>query len=103
MITDLPVDIDRSFPNRSRGDSQHQKHHDVIHSALNDITAEIEEGRLSPAGINSAIESAVVGAGSVTPQFVTDSINTHVENPTPHPNAMSGRDFGAWLNAQITG
>ena len=49
-----------------------------------------------------------LGPGSVTVlpargEPGTAELNVHIANPRPHEAAESGRDFGAWYNAQITG
>ena len=52
----LPENISSRFPDRSPGDTAHQRHHDIIHARLNKLN-----------------------------QSGGDSLVGHIESETPHP------------------
>lgn len=63
-----------------------------------------EEPDYGEVGPHSHAAADIVDLETVVGTLVGEAsgLTEHIANPTPHPEALSGRDFAAWYSAQKT-
>lgn len=78
-MTNLPENIDSTYPDRSDGDAAHQQHHDTIHGVVNTATSDADDGLLArdgAGGIESVGRDTYVALESVVAHGATGDGST---------------------------
>lgn len=84
MATDLPTDIDSTFPDRDPGDAQHQRHHDALHAYTNGHdTATDPHGDRAYANSTALIRSEVQTGYVHAPETTTSTSFTDLATVGP--------------------